>query len=98
MMTNRKVPRFRTEREEATWWDRNRAELDQDFIMAARKGRLKRLDKAALRTRLVARTKLISLRMLEEDLALARQQAAAKGLPYQTFVKSLLHEALRRGE
>jgi len=46
----------------------------------------------------VASTKVISLRMLEEDLALARHQAAAKGLPYQTFLKSLLHEALRRGE
>jgi predicted DNA binding CopG/RHH family protein len=46
----------------------------------------------------VAATKVISLRMLEDDLALAREQAAAKGLSYQTFLKSLLHEALRRSQ
>jgi predicted DNA binding CopG/RHH family protein len=98
MMTKRKVPRFQTEREEAAWWNRNRAELDKDSVQAARKGKLKRLDPAALRARVSATTKVISLRMLEDDLALAREQAAAKGLPYQTFLKSLLHEALRRAE
>jgi predicted DNA binding CopG/RHH family protein len=31
-------------------------------------------------------------------LALARQQAEAKGLPYQTYIKSVLHEELlKRG-
>jgi len=97
-MTKRKVPPFQNEREEASWWDRNRAELDKDFVKAAQKGRLKRLDPIALRTRVAATTKVISLRMLEDDLALAREQASAKGLPYQTFLKSLLHEALRRTE
>ena len=97
-MTKRKVPSFETEREEASWWDRNRVELDKDFVKAARSGRLKRLDPTALRARVAATTKVISLRMLEDDLALAREQAAAKGLPYQTFLKSLLHEALRRAE
>ncbi|MEO8128390.1 MAG: hypothetical protein ABJF23_11490 [Bryobacteraceae bacterium] len=95
MMTKRKVPRL-TEQAEATWWDRKRVELDKDFIKAAQKGRVKRLDSAALRARVAAGTKVISLRMLEDDLALAREQAAAKGLPYQTFLKSLIHEALRR--
>jgi len=97
-MPKRKVPHFENEQEEALWWDRNRTELDKDFIKAAQKGQLKRVNQSALRARVVASTKVISLRMLEEDLALARHQAAAKGLPYQTFLKSLLHEALRRGE
>jgi len=97
-MPKRKVPHFQTEREEASWWDRNRTELDKDFVKAAQKGRLKRLDTSALRKRVAATTKVISLRMLEDDLALAREQASAKGLPYQTFLKSLLHEALRRAQ
>jgi predicted DNA binding CopG/RHH family protein len=29
---------------------------------------------------------------------LARRQAAEKGLPYQTYIKSLLHQALRQPE
>jgi predicted DNA binding CopG/RHH family protein len=32
----------------------------------------------------------------ESDIALARQQAIEKGLPYQTYIKSLLHQALRQ--
>jgi predicted DNA binding CopG/RHH family protein len=41
---------------------------------------------------------MISLRVPEADLALARRQAAQKGLPYQTYIKSLLHETLAERE
>lgn len=39
-------------------------------------------------------TKHISLRVSADDLELANKLAAAKGLPYQTYIKSLLHESL----
>jgi predicted DNA binding CopG/RHH family protein len=41
-------------------------------------------------------TRHISIRLSAVDLAKAEQLAAAKGLPYQTYIKSLLHEALER--
>jgi uncharacterized protein (DUF4415 family) len=41
-------------------------------------------------------SRLVSIRLPEPDLALAQKLAAAKGLPYQTYIKSLLHEALER--
>lgn len=41
-------------------------------------------------------TRQISIRLTVADLAKANEQAAAKGLPYQTYIKSLLHEALER--
>ena len=41
---------------------------------------------------------VISLRVPEADLALARRQAEQKGLPYQTYIKSLLHETLAERE
>ena len=40
----------------------------------------------------------VALRIPEADLALARKQVVKKGLPYQTYIKSLLHEALTRRE
>jgi hypothetical protein len=40
--------------------------------------------------------RLLSIRLPEPDIALAQQLAGAKGLPYQTYIKSLLHEALER--
>jgi predicted DNA binding CopG/RHH family protein len=39
-------------------------------------------------------TRLISIRLSAADLAAANKLAAAKGMPYQTYIKSLLHEAL----
>ena len=40
--------------------------------------------------------KAISIRLPSPDLALARQLALRKGVPYQTYIKGLLHEALDR--
>ena len=39
-------------------------------------------------------TRLISIRLSATDLMTASRLAASKGLPYQTYIKSLLHEAL----
>ena len=41
-------------------------------------------------------TRHISIRLSAVDLGLANKLAAAKGLPYQTYIKSLLHESLLR--
>lgn len=40
--------------------------------------------------------KLISIRLPAADLAMANRLAHKKGLPYQTYIKSLLHESLVR--
>jgi predicted DNA binding CopG/RHH family protein len=95
-MAKRKVPQFQTEQEHAKWRDQNRAELDKDFVKAWREGRLPTLSRAQLKMRASSTIKVISLRLLDEDLALAREQAARMGLPYQTYLASLLHEALWR--
>jgi hypothetical protein len=41
-------------------------------------------------------SRLLSIRLPEPDIALAQRLADSKGLPYQTYIKSLLHEALER--
>lgn len=40
----------------------------------------------------------ITIRLAEDDLARARTFAADKGLRYQTYLKMLLHEALKSEE
>ena len=40
--------------------------------------------------------KLISIRLSAHDLAMANHLAHKKGMPYQTYIKSLLHETLVR--
>ena len=38
----------------------------------------------------------ISIQLSPSDLFIANKLASAKGLPYQTYIQSLLHEALAR--
>ncbi len=92
------VPAFPAEAQEADWWFKNRRKLDKDLVEAARAGELSVLDRKTLLRR-VARSKasrMVSIRLPESDLEAARLQAAKKGLPYQTYIKSLLHQALEQ--
>ncbi len=99
MKQRQAMPAFKSEAEEAEWWYKNRARLDKHLIEAAKKGTLKRLDQATLKARLSAsRSRVISIRLPEDDIGLARQQALEKGLPYQTYIKSVLHQALRHAK
>jgi predicted DNA binding CopG/RHH family protein len=41
---------------------------------------------------------VVALRIPAADLALARKRAEEKGLPYQTYIKSVLHETLAKRE
>jgi predicted DNA binding CopG/RHH family protein len=96
-MNKPKVPAFRPEAEEARWWDAHREEFDRILENAARHGRLKPLSPAKLLKRAEG-SRVISIRLRQADLARLRRLAAQKGLPYQTYMKSLLHEALAREE
>jgi predicted DNA binding CopG/RHH family protein len=53
----------------------------------------KRMSKvmAAMRTE----SSQVTIRMKNSEIQLAKKQAADKGLPYQTYIKMLLHQALR---
>lgn len=93
------MPAFQSEAEEAAWWHKNRGKLDTDLLKAAKKGTLKRLDRPALKTLLApSKSRVVSIRLAEDDIELARQQATQKGLPYQTYIKSVLHQALRQSK
>jgi predicted DNA binding CopG/RHH family protein len=45
---------------------------------------------------LASGSRQITMRLGNDQLALARRQAEAKDLKYQTYIKMLLHEALTR--
>ena len=91
-MTGRTTPKFANEAEEAEWWDNHRDMVSREFVEAGKRGELKILTKEKLRERLAARP--VTIRLSESDIELARKQAEEKGLPYQTYIKSLLHETL----
>jgi predicted DNA binding CopG/RHH family protein len=98
----RVIPVFATEAEEAKWWYRNRGVHGEQLLAAVKNGEAQVLTKEKLRARIAAARKtpapVVALRIPEADLALARKQAEKKGLPYQTYIKSLLHETLSKRE
>ncbi len=100
--TKRTVPNFATEADEAEWWYKSRNIHGQQLLDAVKAGRAAVLTKEKLRERIAAAKKtpspVVALRIPEADLALARKQAEKKGLPYQTYIKSLLHETLEERE
>ena len=96
------VPRVPTEAEEADWWYKNRKIHDRQLTEAVKTGEAQVLTKEKLVARIEASKKkparVVALRIPDADLALARKQAERKGLPYQTYIKSLLHETLTERE
>jgi predicted DNA binding CopG/RHH family protein len=98
----RVIPAFATEAEEAEWWHKNRNKHGKQLLAAVKSGEAQVLTKEKLRERIAASRKTpaptVALRIPEADLALARKQAEQKGLPYQTYIKSLLHETLTARE
>lgn len=84
---------FRSEAEEAAWWDRHQDALAGEFEKAAAAGTQGRGTAARKGS-----TPTTTIRLDPEDIARARAQAAHRGLRYQTYLKMLIHQALREAE
>ena len=82
------IPRFRNADEEATWWESREGKRVATEIM--------KRGVAAGAARRSVPLKTISMRLPVTDLEAAQELAATKGLPYQTYIKMLLHEALQK--
>ena len=91
------VRKFKTEAEEAQWWYDNRDKGEDALIKAMDNGTIRRRFAQRLTSQARA-SRNITIRMAESELDLARKQAEEKGLPYQTYIKSVLHEALMKRE
>ena len=89
------IPIFRNERE-AAWWDKHRAEVEADLRKAIREGNTTTLTAVLNQAKVKKALRPVTIRLPVEDVTTAQQLAAAKGIGYQTYIKLLLHQALRR--
>jgi predicted DNA binding CopG/RHH family protein len=80
------IPKFKTEREEAEWWYTNRERLDDLLV---KHGRI-------VPGRKVERTRAVSIRLPEVDIELAQRLAKDQGIGYQTLLKDVIREGLRK--
>jgi predicted DNA binding CopG/RHH family protein len=76
------APSFRSEAEEAEWWDRHQDLIADLLLKHGRRGAVP--------------TKNVSVRLPVTDIERARRLAEKRGVGYQTLIKTLLHEALKK--
>jgi len=99
-----KIPKFATEAEEAKWWYENEELIAHEFEKAAIEGRLGRggvrrlFAEKGIPFKEPKPTPTTTIRLDPDDIAKARVQAAERGLRYQTYLKMIIHEALRKAE
>jgi hypothetical protein len=84
---------FANEADEAAWWEANEAALADAFEKSTADGRIGHGTLVVTGDSTVAK-----LRLDPDDIAKARVQAAERGLRYQTYLKMIIHEALRDAE
>ena len=84
-----KTPDFKTEKEEAEWYDAHPDLLLAQFEQAAKDGTLGR---GTLVRR--AQTAATSIRLDRADIELAKAIAEKRGLRYQTYLKMIIHQAI----
>lgn len=76
------TPEFRSEAEEAAWWDAHQDMIADMLLKHGRRGAVP--------------TRSISVRLPVPDIERARKLAERRGMGYQTLLKTLLHDALKR--
>jgi predicted DNA binding CopG/RHH family protein len=91
MATSLEIPKFANDTEEADWWYDNRHLVEEDFLKAAADGKLGR--GTAMRRALTAES---AIQLDREDAARAQAAAHRRGMPYQDYLKMLIHEALEK--
>ena len=82
------IPKFKTTGEEAAWWESREGQRVATEIMRRGIGAGTAKRKIALKT--------VTMRLPERDIQAAKDLAFRKGIPYQTYIKMLLHEAIEK--
>ncbi len=85
------IPKFKSESEEAAWWDVHRSEIESEIRQRMKQKRPLTLGNLLQGEKL---SQPVTLRIATKDLETARRLATQKGLGYQTYIKMLLREAL----
>jgi len=91
------LPKFVNEAEEAGWWasPQGREFVKRSATAGAQRGSAPKGSRLVRRLNRRASVQ-IALRLPEPDVAKARELAMRKGIGYQTLLKMLVHEGLRR--
>jgi predicted DNA binding CopG/RHH family protein len=79
------IPKFKSEAQEAEWWDAHPEVATSIMSRALKSGTARR-----------GTLKTVTMRLPVADIKAARGLAESRGLPYQAYIKMPLHKALDR--
>ena len=90
-----KIPEFKSDAEESEWFYKNRHRIKWSKPLLHKDGTPMTSDEImADHLAKQKQTQPITIRLTKADVQLAKAQAIQKGLPYQTYLKSVIHQAL----
>lgn len=109
-ISKKSLPEFANEREEGQWYKAHRDELDDYFEPVSQQEEvafLNMLKHLPPKENVLAQIEKVqqtyskktmptSIRLSREDIDKAKGIAAQKGLSYQTWIKSIIHQAIER--
>ena len=84
------IPSFSSEAEDAEWHQKHKREIEREFLRQIREGTTFR------RPRRNPVLRPVTIRLSVEDIESAQSQAAKHGVGYQTYIRMVLHHALRQ--
>jgi predicted DNA binding CopG/RHH family protein len=93
MQKKEKTKMFASKAEEAVWWESNEEAAASAFEKAMNEGYV-----GPCIVVVTGDTTAARIRLGSRDVSRARVQAAERGLRYQTYLKMIIHEALRSAE
>lgn len=93
-MSKKEIPEFKTEKEEAEFWDTHSFADYWDDLEDVKVELAPEL-KAAIKNRTRSRLKAVTLRLREDQIAAAKKIAVEKDIPYQVLIRSWISQAIR---
>jgi len=90
------VPKFASETEEAEWWFAHREEHGETMARAMEEGRTVGIKDLLARDGLQGPR--VTVQFEFDDIVRAREQAAARGLELDAYMRDLLHQAVAKND
>ena len=93
----KRIPKFKDEESEAKWYDEHHDEMP-DYLRFKPKEEKPLAERLGLDPKEKPATRLVSIRLLEDTIEKASQNAERIGIGYQTLIKDLIRDGLKRLE
>jgi predicted DNA binding CopG/RHH family protein len=87
---------FRSEAGEAAWWDAHRHQVEAEIRRRMKAGQTTTLAEVMEKAKRKRLLQPVTIRLATDDVDAARRLAAGRGMGYQTYIRSLLSDAVRR--